>query len=52
MKQHGIHEIKVTNNTRAIRWSSLYLQIILLINYVMEKNMFVNVDYSPVKHPT
>ena len=25
-------------------------RIILLINYVMEENLFVNVAYSPVKH--
>ena len=53
MKQHDIHDIKARDNTRAIRWRikiSLYLPIILLINYVMEKNLLVNVEYSPVKH--
>ena len=25
-------------------------RIILLINYLMEENLFVNVEYSPVKH--
>ena len=28
----------------------LYLRIILLINYIMEENLFVNIEYSPVKH--
>ena len=32
--------------------SKLYLRIILLINYIMEKNLFVNVEYSLVKHST
>ena len=26
------------------------MRIILLINYVKEENLFVNVEYSPVKH--
>ena len=30
----------------------LYLQTILLINYMMEENLFVYVKYSPVKHAT
>ena len=30
--------------------SKLYLRIILLINYIMEKNLFVNVDKFPVKY--
>ena len=30
--------------------SYLYLQILLLINYMMEENLFVNVEHSPVKH--
>ena len=29
--------------------SKLYLRIILLITYIMEENLFVNVEY-PVKH--
>ena len=44
---------KFTDNTRAIRWRNrviLYLRIIVLIDYVMEENLFVNVEYSPVKH--
>ena len=28
----------------------LYLRINLLINYIMEENLFVNVEKSPVKH--
>ena len=28
----------------------LYLQIIFLINYMIEKNLFVNVELSLVKH--
>ena len=28
----------------------LYLRILLLTNYMMEKNLFVNVEQSPVKH--
>ena len=48
MKQHGIHDMKVTDNKRAITMemnSKLYkLQIILLINYMMEENLFVNVE--------
>ena len=41
MEQHGTHDIKVTDNTRMIWWrwrEKLYLQIILLIIYMMEKN--------------
>ena len=38
-------------DTMAIK-NYLYLRIILLINYVMEENLFVNVEYSPVKHAT
>ena len=30
----------------------LYLRIIFLINYIMERNLFVNVEQSPVKHAT
>ena len=30
--------------------SELYLRIMLLINFIMEENLFVNVEYSPVKH--
>ena len=30
--------------------NQLYLRIILLINYVMDENPFVNVEYYPVKH--
>ena len=30
--------------------SKLYLRIILLINYMMEKNLFVYVECSSVKH--
>ena len=30
--------------------SYLYLQILLLINYMMEENLFVDVEHSPVKH--
>ena len=30
--------------------SKLYLRIILLINYVMEENLFVSVEQFPVKH--
>ena len=30
--------------------SKLYLRIILLINYIMEENLFVNVEKFPVKH--
>ena len=30
--------------------SKLYLRIILLINYIMEENLFVYVEYSSVKH--
>ena len=30
--------------------SKLYLQIILLINYMMEENLFVYVECSSVKH--
>ena len=49
MKQHGKHDVEVTNNTRAIRWSDgdkkkIYLRIILLINYMIEENLFVNVE--------
>ena len=48
-------DVEVTNNTRAIRWSDgdkkkLYLWIILLINYMIEENLFVIVESSPVKH--
>ena len=46
IKQHGIHDVKVTDNTRAIRciwYSNLYLRIILFINYLMEEILFVNV---------
>ena len=48
-KQHGTHDVEVTNNTRAIRWSDgdkkkIYLRIILLINYMIEENLFVNVE--------
>ena len=45
MKQHGMHDVKVTDNTRAIRcrWGLNYLRIILLINCMMEENLFVNV---------
>ena len=32
--------------------SKLYLRIILLINYIMEENLFVYVEYSSVKHAT
>ena len=28
----------------------LYLRIILLINYMIEENLFVNVEQSPVRH--
>ena len=28
----------------------LYLEIILLNYYVLDKNLFVNVDWSPLKH--
>ena len=28
----------------------LYLRTILLINYMIEENLFVNVEHSPVKH--
>ena len=30
--------------------SKLYIKIVLLINYMMEKNLFVYVECSPVKH--
>ena len=30
--------------------NKLYLRIILLINYIMEENLFDNVQQSPVKH--
>ena len=30
--------------------SKLYLRIILLINYIIEENLFVNAEKSPVKH--
>ena len=30
--------------------SKLYLRIILLINYIMEENLFVYVEYFSVKH--
>ena len=30
--------------------SNLYLRIILLLNYIMEENLFVYVEWSPVKH--
>ena len=30
--------------------SKLYLRIILLINYMIEENLFVNVELSPVKY--
>ena len=52
------HDVEVTNNTRAMRCSvgneemksKLYLRIILLINYMMEENLFVYVECSSVKH--
>ena len=28
----------------------LYLRTILLISYMIEENLFANVEYSPVKH--
>ena len=30
--------------------SKLYLRIILLINYIMEENLFAYVEYFSVKH--
>ena len=30
----------------------LYLRTILLISYMIEENLFANVEYSPVKHAT
>ena len=32
--------------------SKLYLQIILLINYMMDENLFVYIEWSPVQHAT
>ena len=55
-KQHGTHDVEVTNNTRAMQWTNgdikrkLCLRIILLINYMIEENLFVNVEKSSVKH--
>ena len=58
MMQHHTHDAEVTENTRAI-WlsdgamemkSKLHLRIILLINYMMEENLFVYVECSSVKH--
>ena len=47
MKQHAIYDINVSDNTRVDTLemkSKLYLQIILLINYMMEENLFLNVE--------
>ena len=54
---NGTHDVEVTDNTRSIRWSDrgklkLYLRIVLLINYMMEENLFVYVACSSVKHAT
>ena len=32
--------------------SKLYLQIVLLINYMMEESLFVNIEQPSVKHAT
>ena len=49
MKQTGIHDIKVTDNTMSMK-SKLYLRIILSISYMMKENLYINVELSPVKH--
>ena len=54
-KQHGTHDVEVTNNTRTIPWNNrdkrkLYLPIILLINFMAEENLFVCVECFTVKH--
>ena len=59
-KQHGTHDVEVTNNTRAMRWSdgdkekiiftNYIYKLYLLINYMIEENLFVYVKCSSVKH--
>ena len=47
MKQHALNNINVSEKTRADTLemkSKLYLQIILLINYMMEENLFLDVE--------
>ena len=50
VKQHGIQDIKVTGNTRTIRCRWRVNYIYELINYIMEQNLFANVEQFPVKH--
>ena len=54
-KQHGTHDVEV--KTTQGRYDGamemkrkLYLRIILLINYMIEENLFVYVECSSVKH--
>ena len=42
MKQHRMHDVKATDTMQMK--IKLYLRIILLINYIMEENLFVNVE--------
>ena len=58
-KQHGTHDVEVTNNTRAIRWSagdkekSIFTNYIVKnYHYMIEENPFVYVECSSVKHAT
>ena len=51
MKQTGIYDIKVTDNTMSMK-SKLYLRIILSISYMMKENLYISVELSPVKHAT
>ena len=44
MKQHGTHDIRQSKGDTMEMKSKLYLRIILLINYIMEENLFVYVE--------
>ena len=56
MKQHGIHDVKVTDNTSATRWNDgdeeYIYELYCLMNYMMEENLFAYVECSSVKHAT
>ena len=53
MKQHSIHDITVTNahkdDTVELK-RKLHLRMTLLINYMMEENLFVYVKWLAVEH--
>ena len=53
MKQHSTHDIKVTDNTRPIRWRWRVNFIYVLYDYFItweKENLFVYAEPSPVKH--